>query len=390
MRWYRAQMFEKLVRFKHVVVILISLFVAPLHLFDALFVQPIINIGYVTQPGRLWFSLLLTQFIYLGWILFQGDAISSRKIQLYLTALPIPAVINRIVDLVTLVVANNIFLIPMVAALIKAPYAAMSEPWLFLVRMLVLISSILVLQFQWINRRYQALFGIMVADVLFYMSSVVVNPLLSFLFMLSSLAIVFMTACSRSLTIIEVSRLANSVPRNTTEVLSGYSPLYLLKLTYSVLVKKYFIEYFTRSIVSIAILTFGIFAILFGDALNAKWWSMSLMSFVVLSFSGLFPLLKESREQYQLYMRALPISQSHWYLLDFSAITLSVMSIGAIYMSVLYAFSKLNRFDFSWIIISSSILTLLLFFIRNQCGKFNALIAIIATVSWVALMTLGR
>ena len=391
LQWYRIQMLEKLIRFKHVVVILIGLFIAPLNLFDALFVQPIINIGYAKNPSTmLIFSLLLTQGIYLSWIIFQDDAISTARVRQYFNALPIPPIKHYIADITTLFLANNIFWIPIIAALINAPYASMTNPlapFLFVIKILVLIISIFAIQTQWIYRQYFSFTFLISTNFLFYISSITTSPWLSLLLIICALlnALLFTYPWRLKINILSIFSSASSTNKSVT--LPRYSRFQLLKLTYTVLIKKYFVECFMRCALSIAILIFGCFAILFGDSLDARLWSVSLLSIVALTFSGFFPLLKESREQYKLYLHALPISQSYWYMLDYSAIALLIIFFWSLYATVLMIYQKLNLLEVAWIVASSSILALILCCIRNRYRKFNALFSIIATVAWVTLIS---
>ncbi|MEO8400846.1 MAG: hypothetical protein ABI597_03480 [Gammaproteobacteria bacterium] len=381
-------MFEKLIRFKHVVLIIIGLFIAPLNLFDTIFVQPIVNIGYSENSSiALVFSLLITQAIYLGWIAFQEEAVTATRVKNYFNALPISPVKNYIVDLAVLFIANNIFWIPIIVALINAPYAAMHAtlaPYIFVIRILTLTVSILAIQMQWIYRQYFSFVFLTITNLLLYLGSIVLSQRLSLLVAILAFVSALLFSFPKQLKLNIPTRFFSSRSKYSL-ALPGYSRFQFLKLTYSVLIKKYLVESFVRCTLSIAILIFGCFAIVLGDSLNAQLWSVALLSVVALAFSGFFPLLKESREQYSLYFRSLPISQLYWYMLDWLAITILMLILGGVYASTLMIYQKMSLSEVFWIITSSGVLVLLLCYVRNRFRTFNALLSIIVTVAWVTI-----
>ena len=142
LRWYRNEMLNKLIRYKHGLIIIIALLVPSFHALSWLTLLPIRQlVAHSTSLELSFISLLGIQALFISWAAIQKQAILSASfIRSYFCTLPIKSSYILQMDLLLLQVANLILWVPFVLVF----FGIKSEAEF--TRFLILISGIVISQ----------------------------------------------------------------------------------------------------------------------------------------------------------------------------------------------------------------------------------------------------
>lgn len=380
--WYQKKTFEKLIRFKHGLLIFIALFVPTAGFLITLITQPILSVVHPTSVAYTYlFNIAVIQLIYLGWITSQRDAVYPDVIKNYFQSLPINQWINRLVDVLVIFVANNLFWIPFIATFLMRTHLPTADKNLFLLKLFTLIVSVITIQITWFYKRSLAILILIFVDLLLYLNIIfpsVIIPILAIVISISS--ILFFDFRSVSNSFLSLCRVPYKF-RFPSITLADRFPR--LMLQFYTLWRKYRIELLVRLAISLGIIALGYGIVVIGGEISPLQISILVTSSTILILSGVYPLLKETRDSYSLYLKSLPFNELNWYVLDYIILVMMTIMLSAVFIFLLLINHKMN-----FIIILYSLLTLLpigilLGYTRNLFPKQGTWISTIAVIACI-------
>lgn len=377
--WYQQKVFAKLVRFKHAIIIMIALFVPTMSWLNSLITQPILSVVAVTATTHAYLVLvLLIQLIYLGWISIQSDAIYPDIVQSYLATLPLPARQRRIEDIVMLFIANNIFWIPFVAAYFSLSHSAAPLSGLSIVRLCAFMMSIISSQYLWLNRRLAACVVLFAVDFLLFANRAypsVIIPVIAIVISVMPLLYPDLVVWKRRL-------LLPSGEFNTSIV----NKFPVVGMSWLILWRNYRIDLTTRMLIVLGVIILASALVLKNQTFSSIQIDVAATAIMTLVWSGVYPLLKETRDACSLYLHSLPIAWLKWYAMDCCVLlTMSGLSL-LFYTSLLFINHVINISAIAYTVLTIVILGILLLYPRCHYSKQGTLISIALTIIYILLV----
>ncbi len=120
---YFSLMKSFLLQYKQGVILLVALLVPTLTGINYLLTKPLLAFITSKNPQQIFISSLFIYAIYTAWIVIQRAAIKPPASESYLATLPISKSARQFIDISTLFIANNIFLIPLIATIMNLMHA---------------------------------------------------------------------------------------------------------------------------------------------------------------------------------------------------------------------------------------------------------------------------
>jgi hypothetical protein len=359
LRWYRETMFDQLLRLKHALLIIIVLSgLSPLLLMH-LVTQPILAVVSPTTVHWYYFvEIILVQLAYLGWILIQKKAIQPTALE-YFSTLPINPRVLYLIDVIVLLVANNLFWIPLFCVL-WMPFSSDE-----LTRLVAFAVSIISIQRYWLENKKGVALSIMVLiDLMCYTSMLTSSHIISaFALIIAVFSVAFYD--------IKLPKLKGHKTPLNFFLIKGMKrfnlihtfPLPGIQLT--ILIKQYFIEAIVRTIASLGILMFGYGVVVMGNIANPFPITVLVVSFLMLLWSSFYPLMKASRDSCKAYLKSLPVSNRKWLALDYCVITGISSLFSASFIALLFIEHKMNFLIVFYSLALSLLLGIFLIATRN-------------------------
>lgn len=386
LRWYFTTMSEKLLRFKHGLLLAIALFIPTAQFFVYLSTEPILAIINPTQIN-FWHYLLkisVLQLVYLVWIYLQKESINPQFINAYFKSLPISQAIQRLINTIVIVIANNIFWIPFVITAYICMRHYDQNTCLFIARMLFLITSIIMLQLCLFHTKSLLFLVWIMCDVMLCMS--IVFPSVSgTMVIILSLIVLLLLSKKRS----GGFHIPKSIYRRTrinfnSAGLFKAMPLIMLQLT--TIRRQYFLSFLNRLLIVVVLLSIGYCLVIYATNIKIQCIDIIIPSLSIFIMSGFYPLLKDIRASNRAYFTALPIRGREWYIADFMIITGVTLLVTTIFLS-----AQLFKHKMGYLMLCASQLTILLLSIllaitRNYFPKHGVWISFLTTFSYIVII----
>lgn len=395
LHWYRECMSEKLTRYKHGLIIIIVLFVPTLAMLGSFIAPPVLAV--ISPAPNSWQVLgyqVLIQIVFLSWLILQSDAVSGQPAREFINTLPLRMQSILLTDVTILAVANILLWLPILFALILAPYKmidGMSEYLSFFLRTANLITSVVCVQLIWIYQRRFFLIYIFIADLIastsvFYLHKPFLTNSLLFLTFTILMMIPFAILYLKPFDQLKFSRLLQINKYYQHPHNSVYFSI--LKLQIIILTKKYRLLTLIRSGASLILLTMGI-CILFLDKANLN---IIIVASMILTFNtfivtGFYQRLYEAHQAYIEYTRTLPINKYFLGMFDFQFITSIILTQSLIFIAILYFNFRVNLLSSILLFVLQIPLSLLLCF-TQKVKKFGTLFSFCVTALYCVIIIL--
>ena len=326
--YYKATIISTLIRFKHGLLVLVALFVPTLAAIHYLLTKPLLVI---THANRLTIGLvvniLLLYIVYWGYLYLQRRAVVDDA-HSYLSAQPLSKFEMRLIDIITIIVANNILWIPF---LISCHALGLNGS----IRLMFLGLSILSFQVNSIHLKPVNLILTIVINVLF---------LSSLTQYLSPYANAFQSSCVLMLffpLFFSIS-LVNNVRLRTTRYFQARKVnknlrFPLLKLNSYVISKRLKYAFFLRMLSCILLIIIGLGILVLGKHYSY----LQSISFIicfgfVFIISGLSFRLHEEKEKYRSYLNTIPVNRLSFLWADLSTLLLISLAMTVLYFISIY------------------------------------------------------
>lgn len=369
-RNYFLLMKSFLMQYKQGLILLLALLTPTIAGLNYIFTKPFLVFITAHHPMNALMSAFLIYFIYVIWIVIQKPAIQSHTAESYFATLPISKKSHRMIDLLMLFIANNIFLIPLMAAVAQITFSNPCRLDYFL-SVIFLTLSIFSIEKNALYKNSLGCLWVIIANVIYCFA----KPFLSDI-LFSAVSMFFIISFFYTL-LWDVRIKSKSI-----QLLSmDYHPL---SLRSALLLRTAKTQSISRLCLTAFTYVLG-FLLLFFSKLSLYPLEMILVVQGITAFiaSGIFVYFEKEKRKYESYLKSLPVSKTDWMLKDISYVVFVLILLNvSFFFMITYHFS----IGFSWIFAIEPyqiILLILLYQIRTRFDVFGTLLSSVTTVAWI-------
>lgn len=363
---YFSQMKSFLMQYKQGVILLIVLLAPTLTGINYLLTKPLLTFITSNNPQQIFISSLFIYAIYTAWIIIQRAAIKPPASESYLATLPISKSVRQLINLSALFIANNVFLIPLIATIMNLIHADMVT----LNQMLsaaFLITSIFSIEKNMLN-------GNAIGILLIIISSLLASyiPILLIGCIAIGLYTLLFNLKSKDFGINALlTRLLGNGSRGMRTAL-----ITRIVKTQTAL----------RVIFSLAAMTVGASLINF-STLSSHIISTSLVTLGISSFiiSGLFLYFHNERTKHITYLNSLPRSSRQWAIGDIRYTTSILTGADLIYFALILHTLSTHIIVMIALYVYQIILLGMIYAIRTRFAVLGTLLCCLTTALWIVL-----
>lgn len=394
--WYRRIMAERLLRFKHAIILVLASAVPAIPAIPHILGSPLLFVLSAHPQSPAWlisFSSLLIHIAYVLWIAVQKGAIIGGNTRKYLLTLPISNTLWEKTDFKLLLIANSVFWLPILFSFIyifipsnptNDPPALMSLHWL------LLTSSLLISQWLYLQKRLD-----MLLFVLFFTSGI-----------LGLVTIVTNTHLDISITLIGIifngligtqhELFAHLLPKKElkTKIIRHKSftqhTLWrkwsgLLKINFSILFRGYRQESYLRLFLCLASLALIYQLSLFSSA-GIEFMYPFAGAACLLITSGWYNKLVIERQKYRLFLNSLPIQAGFWVFLDIFTLSSLIFLMQLVFFIPYFIAQEFKFSTFLTLMLAEIPLTTLIYICQTRLSKQCLLASTLSTGIWLYLL----
>lgn len=385
--WYLKIMKARLIRSKHGIIILIALLAPTVAAVNYVITEPFnIIIKSSEFNGLLLVNLFLLYVIYVLWMSIQKAGVSPSAANQYIEILPINKRINRLVDLLIVVIANNFMWIPVL--LVFNQISTESNSLVHFFRLIALISMILFLQINVLKSNFYDLVIFSMTNLIFIVSFSVFNKninmsILTYFFIAGVIWYRIFNNRSREIFFKNINFLSEIPSRLIFK--NSLMNFFHFPIYFSVFFRKYKTTTYIRFLLAILMVILGTTVTSsLGISYAPK---IAVLVFILITYtlSGLFPIIREERNMYGVFLNTLPYSKISWVFRDLfiTVWVLSPLLIG--YLLIISCLFKISlAFDVSVYLLMLPLLTIL-YFLQAQKNLGNFLCIIVCCLWLFAL-----
>lgn len=384
-RWYSNEVLNRVIKLKHSVIILFALTIPSTTVLISLVASPFAS---VLKPKEnhalcLFLNIFLLEAVYILLIAWQRNAFTANQEQYY-HSLPINKSTWKLTLAIRLLIANNIFLLPifLLPFLIELP-STLYGKFIFVVRFLLLIVYIFMGQLAYLRKKYTFVAIAFLADLLIALDSYInfsFHPSSAdYLLILAFFLLLLLFLPYKKLTILNDWRTREYIP---------FKKLFSFNINYLILARRYKVEMTVRLFLS-SLITYCCSMLYLYSALTPNFLAILQGSTLSLLMSGLFPLLKNSRQEAGYYLNALPISKVSWYIKDYWAVTSINVIFTAGFLLANNLLKVMTTIALFYCAISILILPILLATFQNRLSRFATLASTTMVFTWLIIIGLN-
>lgn len=385
LEWYRRQMLDKLLKYKHMIVIIVALCVPTFAGLFSLIASSLLIIFKSDIPSwQSFLALLLWQSLGLIWVTMQKQAIMGGAIREYISTLPLSHWRQLAIDLRLLVIANNLLWIPLIIAIFYNGFAGVpptSNYLLWILQFLFFILALLALQLNWLNQRYIHIFVIFAADFLAILSLHYLNTIIHSCLLIMAIAVAAYSLLSLQQT--NFSKYFFSF--------GGWKPISnliaprlfpVLAIQWAILFRYSRLQTGLR-LTGIILLLLCLWGILLvgNQAIQKSHFIHIILTVETLIISGFYPHLYEAHQHHHGYFTSLPLTSIFWLLKDVIFMLTITVLIGVIAISP-FVYLGITPTNAATMVILQIPLCIMLYPIRNKLNRQGAVVAIVTAGLW--------
>ncbi len=388
--WYKQAMMERLLRFKHLVVILIALIIPTLSALPALIVSPFLFIVLphpTSTPLLTFLASLIVHTTYILWVALQKEAIMGGQTMTYLSSFPLPPSIQRKIDLKLLLVANHLFWLPIMVSflfVIKSTHYGHLDSFLPVFHWLPLISSLLLAQWLYLHKNFTLLILLCpgISSMLAF-ASWATTPSLSIVVSLTGILMVVWISLQKKHQPVQFIKPLTFF-KAKQKLRFNWKLLSFIVIDCAILFRKYRQESSLRLVFS-ALSLIILYQISIRSSLNIGQIYPIAIAIPLLIASGWYNKLSLEHKQYHYYLSSLPVSPKSWVFLDISFVFLITLSLQALFFTPFLASHQLKFSRFCYAILAQVPLIVALYFSQTKLSKLCHVVGATLTGLWLSL-----
>lgn len=367
-----------LMQYKQGLILLLALLAPSIAGLNYIFIKPFLVFITAHHPVNTLSSAFLIYFMYAIWIVIQRPAIQLRTTESYFATLPISKRTNQMIDLLMLCIANNIFLIPLLAVLLRISFTNQFQLDYFLLAIFLTIS-IFSIEKNVLYKNYFSCFLVIFANVIYCFAKPLVSGVLFLAVSILFIAFIFWTLLwdfrfvkLKSIRLLSMNYYPLSL-RNALLLRTAKTQIILrLCLTGFAFVMGLLLSFFSK----LSLYPFAIMVVV-----------QSIAAFII---SGIFLYFEKEKRKYESYLNSLPVSKTVWISKDiaYAIFTLIVFNL-IFFLIMMYRFSMGFSLIFA-IELYQVILLVILYQIRTRFDVFGTLLSSVTTVACIYFFILVK
>lgn len=373
LKWYKMQVHDIFLRYKFGIIIFVALFTPALASIGFFSVEPLLTLLEPSQHLKQKIILLL--LIYgssLGWGFLQRKAIFSKKMEAYNSTLPLSLLMLRLLDITTLIWANNLLLLPMAFATLHLVDICS------FIRLAILLGNILAMQLNFL--KFNAL-------------SVVLTLISGFILLLSSLY--SFKEYSHILIVISIIILviALFMPKKERQlklngsIIANYDFFNARFLIHKALIfRELLFSTVLRVMYCIASISIGLYVINATSSENKKTGTillvMALCTFIIQGMSFQFIAFRNNNG----YLNTLPLFKYYWPFLDFMTILFFYCLTVVFFLIGNEFFSSVHNVLILFLAVPGILLLFCMYLAQLKLKKFSSVLSFLLLFGWVLMI----
>ncbi|MDP1574333.1 MAG: hypothetical protein Q8L78_05330 [Coxiellaceae bacterium] len=372
---YMLIMKAALIRYKQGIVILFALLAPTLLGINYFLTAPILSFISNNGLSSIFLDGSVVYAIYISWILLQKPAVKPVDANTYISTLPISNFTNRFIDILMLLVANNVFLIPFILVI---PHLNFSD-WSIL-KLLFLVISVLSFQVNFVKFSIVNIFFLVIANSLYFYSCVIQYVSLEFSLIIFCNAIALQTL---------LIPLPNYNFFNLLHRSKRNSAFKNINLRAALLCRTKILATLFRLALSMLVILTGILLVT-KTKLSSNVFVVSIVILGICSFvlSGILTFFYNERKLYAGYLNSYPRSNLWWISDDIFFVSIVQLLISLIYFFGILFYFNMGFYEISLILFYQVILLSMLYYFRTQFQIFGMFVSLLITCLWVLVPTI--
>lgn len=394
--WYRRIMTERLLRFKHIIIIILACSVPTLSSIPYILGSPLLFVlspRIQADPWLISMVSLLIHAAYVLWIAAQKEALMGGKARKYLLTLPIPTDIWKSADFKLLLIANNVFWLPLLFSFIYLFISADSIDLTALMALhwLLLTVSLLVSQWLYLHKRVNMLLLVtLLTSGVLGVATLITNEQLDISLTLTSMIAVSLIGTQYELSDSLFSQKKKKLNKAPTVAAFSDHALWkkwssLLKINLAILFRGYRQESYLRLFLCISFLIMIYQLSLFSSGGIESMYPAAGAACVLFT-SGWYKKLAIEHQKYAAFLKSLPAQPGFWSLLDIFSLSSLVFLLQLVFFAPYFIAQELQPSTFFTLISAEVPLTIIIYLCQTRLKKQSLLASTLSTGVWLYLL----